>query len=52
MSRFGWVLVICVGLCLSLTLTLTTHSRLGTIASTFVTVIAIGTAFFLRAKGQ
>ncbi len=52
MRRFGWVFVIGFGLCLSLTLTLTTHLRLATIASALVNVIAIGAAFFLRAKGQ
>ncbi len=52
MRRFGWVLILLIGLCLSLTLTLTTHSRLGTIASALVTVTACGASAFLRAKGR
>lgn len=51
MRRFGWLLVSLIGLCLSLTLTLTTHSRLATIVSACVTVTACGASAFLRAKG-
>ncbi len=52
MSRFGWLLVPCFGLCLSLALTLTTHSRLATIASAFVNVIAVGVSVLFKAKMQ